>query len=221
MEKGMFQRSHINFDKLVKFGFIKKNENYYYARNILDNQFRVEVIIDSLGKISSKVIDLETNEEYVNVKMENQNGMFVNKVREEYYCVLTSIKDKCFEKDLFLFAQSNRIAKYIYEKYHDKPQFLWKKYIGYGVFRNKKNNKWYAIIMDINKNKLDNEDKMVEIMNVKQNVNKMSILVNEKGYYKAYHMNKKDWVSILLDDTLSDSEIISCIDESWNIINNK
>ena len=44
-------------------------------------------------------------------------------------------------------------------------------------------------------------------------------LVKQKGFYKAYHMNKKSWITIVLNDTLDDSMIKKLIDESYNIIN--
>ena len=34
-----------------------------------------------------------------------------------------------------------------------------------------------------------------------------SAILSQKGYYPAFHMNKKCWVSIILEDALSDEEI--------------
>ena len=36
-------------------------------------------------------------------------------------------------------------------------------------------------------------------------------------FYKAYHMNKKKWISIILDETLSDEDIFKYIDESYQL----
>ena len=71
----------------------------------------------------------------------------------------------------------------------------------------------------IDKSKLDNDSGEVEIINVKLNSEKIKDLLKQKGFYKAYHMNKTEWISIILNDTLSDKEIIDLIDESYNIIN--
>lgn len=35
--------------------------------------------------------------------------------------------------------------------------------------------------------------------------------------FKAYHMNKKSWISVSLDDSLSDEEIIRLIDLSFEL----
>lgn len=75
-------------------------------------------------------------------------------IKEEYIKILQEIKDKCFEKEYFIFNQLNRIAKKIKEKYNVDPEFLWDKFPDYGVFRNRRSSKWFSIIMDIDKSKI-------------------------------------------------------------------
>ena len=60
---------------------------------------------------------------------------------------------------------------------------------------------------------MGNED--IEIINIKLDENKIVKLLNRKGFYKAYHMNKKYWITINLDDTISDEEIMNYIEESY------
>ena len=43
-------------------------------------------------------------------------------------------------------------------------------------------------------------------------------LIKKEGYYRAYHMNKEKWLTILLNDTVKDNEIITLIDESYNLV---
>ena len=117
-----------------------------------------------------------------------------------------------------MYSQSNRITNLIIKKYKIAPKFLWEKSPGYGVFKGV-NDKWFAIIMNINKNKIiSNEDKEVEIINVK--LNDTSYL-KEKGIYKGYHMNKQTWFTIILDDSLTDEKIMELIDISYKLSNLK
>ncbi len=218
IEEDLFKKYHINYKKLEPFGFKKTNNNYSYSEFFLNNTFRVNITIDTHEIISGKVIDLETNEEYINFRVFSQNGEFVNKVREEYKNILINIRNNCYDQDYFISNQANRITNYIQEKYHDKPEFLWEKFKDYGVFRNKDNKKWYGIIMNIDKSKIDSGSGEIEILNIKLEEKKVSKLIKQKGFYKAYHMNKKDWISITLDDTIPDKEIITLLDESYNII---
>ena len=76
--------------------------------------------------------------------------------------------------------------------------------------------------MDIPYNKVNKESdkqKIVEIINVKIEPNKLSDLLKINGIYEAYHMNKKNWISITLDGTLDDNMIFNLIDKSYILIN--
>ena len=221
LEEEIFKKSNVNFKKVKEYGFIETKDNYTYEKEFLNNEFKAIINIDKEGKVKGKVIDLSLNEEYLNIRIKSQDGSFVNKVRNSYKDILIDIKNKCFNTETFIFKQTNRITKYIINKYKDNPEFLWDKYPGCGIFRNKNNNKWYAIVMNIDKSKIDNKTGEIEIINVKLEEETISNLINKKGYYKAYHMNKKSWITIILDDTLTDKEITKLIDESYNIIDNK
>jgi predicted DNA-binding protein (MmcQ/YjbR family) len=214
IESEVFKKSNIDFKKLIKYGFKKEKEEYIYKKRFL-NDF--EAIITINEKVNGKVIDLEMNEEYTNIRIENASGEFVNKVKEEYIKILEDIRDKCFNSKYFIYDQTNRITNYIINKYNDLPEFLWKNDNETGVFRNKKNNKWYGIIMNIDKSKLGDGKGNIEVINVK--INNVNNYINKKGFYKAYHMNKENWITITLDETLKDEEIERVIDESYNIIN--
>ena len=73
--------------------------------------------------------------------------------------------------------------------------------------------------MDISK--IDKGTGEVELLNIKLDEDKILQLVKKEGFYKAYHMNKKSWISIILNDTLNNKEIFELIDESYNLINDK
>ena len=52
-------------------------------------------------------------------------------------------------------------------------------------------------------------------MNVKLPPEQIDELVKKKGYFRAYHMNKKYWITFKLDDTLPDEELEKLIDISY------
>ena len=95
IEKELFKRSEVIFDKLEKYGFIKKNNYYLYEKNFLNDDFKAIITIDTKGIVNGKVIDLQTNEEYTNINTD-MSGNFVNEVRNEYKQILNSIKANCF-----------------------------------------------------------------------------------------------------------------------------
>ncbi|MDE5630563.1 MAG: MmcQ/YjbR family DNA-binding protein, partial [Bacilli bacterium] len=208
------KRTKIIFEKLISYGFKKERENYIYSKNILNDTFRVDIKITQNGIVQGSIYDLSFECVYTNYRNHNQVGEFVSKVREEFTSILLDIKNKCTSTSNFIFDQTNRMAKLITDKYGDSPEFMWEKFPNFGVFKNSRNAKWYAAIMNIDNSKLGNESREVEIINVKLSESKIKDLLNKKGFYKAYHMNKTNWITIILDDTISDEEIMGYVTES-------
>ena len=168
MEEEIFKKRKLNIEKLVNFGFILEDNQHKYSKKIIGNSFRVDIIISKEGKVKGEIYDLETNDQYTNFRLENIEGVFVNRVKQENKTILIDIANNCFDEKYFLFEQSNRLTKLINEKYNIRPEFLWKKFPNYGVFRNSNSNKWFAIIMNVDRSKIVAlEKKEVEILNIK------------------------------------------------------
>ena len=217
IEEEIFKKANIRFDKLLSYGFKKEKDYYLYFKNILDNSFRVDIEIKNDGSVHGKIYDLAMEEEYTNFRVKKSNASYTAQVREEFQNILIDIRNRCCVLKPFLYEQANRIAEEIKKKYNDKPEFEWTKFPGYAVFKNAKSRKWYGIIMNIDKKKLDNtSSKEVEIIDIKLDPKKVESLQKQKGFYPAYHMNKKSWITILLDDTISDQEIMNLIEESYS-----
>lgn len=216
----IFKNKVFNKQKMLKFGFKCINKNYVYVRPIMDKQFELTITVSKSGNIETKLVDCVSNELYTLHIMDEVVGTFVGEVRKAYEEILQLISRECCEVTFFIFPQANRIASLIKDKYNDTPEFLWDKLPGYGVFRNPKSKKWYAIIVPLDKSKLDKNSKgKVEILNIKLAPNEVIQLQEKNGFYPAYHMNKKSWITILLDDIISDKNIMMLIEKSYNFSN--
>ena len=80
---------------------------------------------------------------------------------------------------------------YVEEEYGVKPEYLWKKYPNYAVFRQPHNRKWFAIIMDVAVQKLGlTGNEVKDVMDIKIEPGLIEILRPTAGYLPAYHMNK-------------------------------
>ena len=203
---------------MVQFGFKFDGTFYEYSQKILDHQFELFVFIKNENDIETKLIDCDSKELYTLHLFGDAAGTFVGEVREAYENVLNNIVQSCCDETYFIFAQSNRIADYVKTQYNITPEFLWEKSPGCGVFRNQTSKKWFGIVMDIDKSKLDKEQKgLVEVLNIKLDRSEVQQLLKENGFYPAYHMNKKSWITILLDDVLSDEEIEDLISKSYKL----
>lgn len=217
IESEVFKKYVPNYEKLIEYGFEKANNEYKFSKNFINNTFRADIVINDKGEIICKLIEIELDEEYTNFRIEGNTGEFVGKVREEYKNILKDIANNCFEKEYFIYEQTNRIAKLINEKYDVSPEFLWDFVPDYGVFRNLRSNKWFGIVMNLDKSKIiQTETGEVEVLNLKL-YNNVSKALKIKGVYSPYHSSKKNWVSIILDNTLSDKKIMELVDLSYDI----
>lgn len=218
IENEIFKSCTVEEEKLLLYGFKKENDNYIYEIPFMEDSFKAEIYITKDSKVFGKVVDQETGEEYINIRIQQQTGSFVNRIREEYQNILKDIQKNCFQKKYYLYEQTNRIIKKVEEKYHVSPEFLWKKDPYSCIFRKEENKKWFLIIMKVDKSKIQEKTSgEVEILNVKLDEEVKSALEKE-GIYECYHMSKKNWVTILLDNTLSDEEILTFIDKSYKNI---
>ncbi len=215
LEEEIFNNFIIDKDKLINYGFKLKNNKLIFEKKLSKDDFKA--IFEFDDKWSGKIFDLSTNDEYINFRIENLSG-FSSEIREEYTNLLIDIRNKCSKKEWQSFAQAKRISKYIEEKYKDLPEFLWEKFPNYAIYRKKENKKWYVLFGAVNLFKVDKKSKskdMVEIINIKVNKEEIQNLIKQKGIFEAYHMNKKSWITIILDDTLKDIEIEKLIDKSY------
>lgn len=207
LEDELFQKWKKKDAALIEYGFIQQAEEYVLEQKLMDS-FSVRIVVEPDSRVRGKVIDQCLQEEYINFRIESQNGSFVSLVREAYTLLLEDIRCHCFEKEWFVSAQANRIACKILYQYGVTPAFLWKKDEDTGVFRHLDTLKWFGIIQYVPLNRIlgDGQGK-VNLLNLKLDA-LCAKRILEPGYYPAYHMNKKNWVSISLDDTVDDEKIL-------------
>ncbi len=108
------------------------------------------------------------------------------------------------------------IFQYVKQQYGTEPEYLWLKYPSYAVLRRQDNQKWYGIVMDVPREKLGLPGTdVVDILDVKCEPMFADLLRQSPGFFPGYHMNKKTWISILLDGTVSDERIFDLLDASF------
>ena len=109
------------------------------------------------------------------------------------------------------------VFDYIKKKYKVLPEYPWRKYGGSAGFRHSDNSKWFALMMDVQGDKvgLPGTD-YVDVINLK--VDDMffrDLIVQEDGIMPAYHMNKMHWISVRLDGTVPEDRVFDLIDMSY------
>ncbi|MDO4739416.1 MAG: MmcQ/YjbR family DNA-binding protein [Eubacteriales bacterium] len=101
----------------------------------------------------------------------------------------------------------NDVARLIRNAYGVEPETPWPKYPGNQVYRGG-SGKWFALVMDVAAEKLGLPgDGNMEIMNVKCDPALLGSLLSDEGFFPAYHMNKANWISVVLNEK-TDGEAI-------------
>lgn len=110
------------------------------------------------------------------------------------------------------------IYEYVKKQYGTIPEYLWKESPESAVLRHK-NGKWYAVLMQVEKSRLGLEgDTKVDIIDVKCDPDMVGLLTQTYGFLPGYHMNKKYWITMLLDGTVSEAKILDFLDMSYDLI---
>ena len=216
----VFKNKKLNTEKILQHGFQVDGDNFVRRQKILDDM-TLTITIDGRGSVTTKIFDAD-GEPYTLHLVEGASGSFVGSVKAEYERALKDISEQCFDEQNFSSAQALKVADYIREKFSDEPEFLWEKYPDFAVFRRKDNRKWYAVIMNLPKNKLglDGADE-IEILNLRVKPEELDKIFDGEKYFRGYHMNKKSWLTIRLDDTLSFEEISARLEKSYQLAKQK
>ena len=109
------------------------------------------------------------------------------------------------------------VFDYIKKKYRVSPEYPWRKYDGNAVFRHTDNNKWFALVMDVDASSLGLPGgASVDVIDLKiDDLFFRDMLIREDGILPAYHMNKMHWITVLLDGTVPDEKVYDLLDMSF------
>lgn len=107
--------------------------------------------------------------------------------------------------------------KFVQETYSAVPDYPWQKYPEYAVFRHA-NKKWFAVVLNVPDCKLGLKgDGNTDVLNVKCERALVDNFLSQNGILPAYHMNKDNWISILLNGTVDRVKAFALIDASYNL----
>ena len=215
----IFKAYQFKSKKAKEYGFVENQSVWTYSSTILQGDFLMMVTVED-SDLTFQVFDQETGDLYPQVHMESMRGTFVGSVREACLEVLYSIRKACFEVQEFLCPQTKRIMALVQEKYGNQLEYLWEKSPDTAVLRHEDNQKWYAILMRIPWDRLDKgREGLVEAVNLKHD--QVADLLSQNGIYPAFHMNKRYWISLPLDETLTDEKVLELFERSWFLTSKK
>lgn len=218
--KEVFRYKIVNIEKLKKYGFVQDGEVFKYETFLPSSGFILIITINRQSNVDTLVIDPSPNEPYTLHLTDSVIGPFIGQVKSEYEGILEDISSKCFDLQSFTSYQSKVILEYIKNKYDDELEYLWPKFTNNAIIRRKDNKKWYFLIVKIPASKIGlNNDGLVEVIDIRMKKEDIDNLVDNVNFFLGYHMNKKSWISICLNDSVEINKICELIDESYKLAN--
>lgn len=154
---------------------------------------------------------LDGEEEYTLYKVPGAVGGFVGQVRAEVEEILARLRPA------FCSRQARELLCYIRTRYGDEPEFLWESTPHNAIVRRKDNRKWYLALLTVPPEKLGLSGAApLEIVNLR-------VTRTDLGDWAlpAYHMNKKNWISVVLDGGVPLDTLLRLIDESYQLVKGK
>ena len=86
------------------------------------------------------------------------------------------------------------------------------------VLRHPAGGKWFALLMTVPRARLGLPGEgRADVLNLKADPLLVASLRGEPGFLPAYHMNKSNWVNLLLDGSLPEEEIIRLLELSYDL----
>ena len=209
------EKYNFSKEKLLQYGFREEAEKLIYRKEILDSSFFIEIVFVN-SQLLIEVYDIEFDEIYSLFSVDSAVGETVQNIREHVEKLLSSILGLAEESGKI----SSEIIDYCNNKYGENHVNPFKKHPDILAFVNEKN-KWYALFSDVDYSKLiKNTDitTKVKILNVKYPTDKILEIIDNKNIFPAYHMNKKHWISIVLDKNIKLETIKELIDISYSLV---
>ena len=202
-------------EKLLQYGFREEAEKLIYRKEILDSSFFIEIVFVN-SQLLIEVYDIEFDEIYSLFSVDSAVGETVQNIREYVEKLLSSILGLADESEKI----SSEIIDHCNNKYGENHVNPFKKHPDILAFVNEKN-KWYALMSNVEYNKLNKTSNIitkVKILNVKYPTDKILEIIENKNIFPAYHMNKKHWISIVLDKNIKLETIKELIDISYSLV---
>lgn len=113
------------------------------------------------------------------------------------------------------------ILQFVKNTYNTEPEYPWQRSPESAVLRHR-NGKWYGLIMPVPREKLGlPEDGISDVLNVKCDPLMLGSVLLQKGFFPAYHMNKENWISILLDGSVPAERVTAALQMSYGLIAQK
>ena len=191
----------------------KQNEKVVYSAPLHAPGLALEVVLRD-GTLIPRVTDMEMGEEYRLHAIPGGSNSFSDLVREEVEEVLAKLRAGEEKSETNLEGEVFALAK---GSFGTDPEYPWADSDA-AVLRRGDTKKWYAVFLNVAGEKLGLAGRgVLRVMNLHADPERVPELLLTPGHFPAFHMNKKSWVTLLLDGSVPMEAIKKELSESYRL----
>ena len=186
---------HPDRPRLKAYGFVPEGKALVLRRRLAGSIFAAFSLQGAHFFLTVYDDDTPEKADYVPFQAAAADGTYVSLVRERAQALLEDILRQGFVRD----SLRDQILAQARQEYGTEPCFPWAEYPGHCTLK-APNGKWYGLVMQVPYAVLGiGKAGRADVLNVKNLPEKIQALVDGEHVLPAYHMNKKYWLSVLLD----------------------
>ncbi len=201
----------VDENALRELGFLPKEGDWFLERQAQTCGFSIAYRIQK-NSCRVEVTDTESGWEYDLFNVPSSGGATVTALREEVDAFLSRVGAACFG----VRPHRVEVLRYCRETYGTEADYPFRDSTAQ-VLR-KPSGKWYGLLMTIPAEKLGLQKKAdVEVINLKATPERIAN-PDFQFVFPAWHMNRKYWISVLLDSAIPQELLHTLLDESYNLV---
>ena len=205
---------HPDRPRLKAYGFVPEGEALVLRRRLAGSIFAAFSLQGAHFSLTVYDDDTPEKADYVPFQAAAADGPYVSLVRERAQALLGDILQQGFVRD----SLRDQILAQARQEYGTEPCFPWAEYPGHCTLK-APNGKWYGLVMQVPYAVLGiGKAGRADVLNVKNLPEKIQALVDGEHFLPAYHMNKKYWLSVLLDSPAVLSQAQALLRESYALV---
>ena len=179
-----------------------KEDGFYLVATVTDERFEFDVYE-------------EPGELYLPFGVRGMEGGFVGAIRAQADEAVADILKACF----VLADVKALLLAYLSDRYGTVPQSPWGEHEELYTLNTNRSGKWYGLFMRIPYRSLGvGKEGKINVLNLKAKPDDIPKLIDDRHFFPAYHMNKKHWLSVLLDRDTDIEKVKRLLDDSYALV---
>lgn len=212
VDETVFDTYRFDVQQAVQYGFVCSDGTYVLKKPLSETGFFA--VFSVTEKRMEIAVYEDDGEPYLPFNVKGMEGGFVGSIRAQVELLREDIIKNCF----VLVDIKALLLEYLFEKYGTVPAAPWGEYEEYYTMNTAKSGKWYGLFMRIPYKTLGlDAEGRINVLNLKVKPQDVPTLIDNRHFFPAYHMNKKHWITILLDREVDIATVRRLLDDSYRL----